>query len=84
MQGVFFRKHVVDTAEQYQLTGWVRNNNHDGSVEGEAQGEEAILQETFLGSLKRGSEHSRVDKVDVEHLDVIADDVRFEKIKNAR
>ena len=42
MQGVFFRRSARREAALRGLTGWVRNRP-DGSVEGEATGDEAML-----------------------------------------
>lgn len=46
VQGVGFRYRTVIAAQEQQLTGWVRNCQ-DGSVELEAQGEEAKLARFF-------------------------------------
>ena len=44
VQGVFFRAHTVEKAKQLGIVGWVRNTKQD-TVEGEAQGEKAPMQE---------------------------------------
>jgi acylphosphatase len=63
VQGVWFRKFTYDTAQTFNLNGWVRNES-DGSVSGEAEGiEEDLLK--LLDELNIGSKFSRVDKVDV-------------------
>jgi acylphosphatase len=38
VQGVFFRGSAVAEARKRHLTGWVRNNLHDGTVEMLIQG----------------------------------------------
>ena len=42
MQGVFFRQSAREQAQLLGITGWVRNLP-DGTVEGRATGEEAML-----------------------------------------
>lgn len=47
VQGVGFRYYAVHKASQLRLTGWVRNL-HDGSVEMEVEGQEALIDELIL------------------------------------
>jgi acylphosphatase len=54
VQGVGFRAFVKRTAEEFSLTGYVRNLR-DGSVEAVVQGEKAVL-ETFLQQLNENFE----------------------------
>ncbi|KAI8905720.1 acylphosphatase-1-like protein [Powellomyces hirtus] len=62
VQGVFFRKHVVDSAVSAGVVGWVRNS-HSGTVQGLGQGERSAI-EKFKVSLQQGSPSSRVDRVE--------------------
>ena len=52
VQGVGFRYFTREIAEQYGITGWVRNC-YNGDVEVEAQGQDNKL-EQFLQELKEG------------------------------
>jgi acylphosphatase len=58
VQGVWFRVAAKQQADQFGLTGWVRNLR-DGRVEGMARGTEEALAE-FHQWLRRGPEHARV------------------------
>ena len=67
VQGVFFRARTREQALLFGLIGWVRNLP-DGRVEVVASGDEAQI--THLQEwLKRGPEHARVLKLEVEELD---------------
>lgn len=69
VQGVWFRKFTLDTAEALVVTGWVRNNP-DGTVEGEAVGtEEDLLR--FEEALRQGPVHAHVDDLSVEPASII-------------
>lgn len=52
VQGVGFRYFALDKAQEYQITGWVRNT-YDGKVEMEACGEANSL-DTFIDWMKMG------------------------------
>jgi acylphosphatase len=67
VQGVGFRYWVRDKALALGLAGWVRNN-HDGSVETEAEGTEDQLFE-FEQALWKGPVLSRVTDVRCERMD---------------
>ena len=67
VQGVFFRAHTREQAMLFGLTGWVRNLP-DGRVEVMASGEETLLAH-LRAWLKRGPEHARVLKLEVEELE---------------
>ncbi len=62
VQGVGFRYFCLQTAQEFGLRGWVRNLP-DGSVEMEAEGDEAILQE-FLAHVGKGSSWARVERTE--------------------
>ena len=68
VQGVFFRQSTRERAELLGITGWVRNLPN-GSVEGQATGEEAIL-ETLREWLRRGPIAATVLKVEWEETDL--------------
>ncbi|MGI8908728.1 MAG: acylphosphatase [Candidatus Sumerlaeaceae bacterium] len=61
VQGVGFRYFVLKSAQQYKLTGWVRNLPN-GNVEVEAQGDEDSLYE-LEQALWKGPHFSRVEDV---------------------
>lgn len=63
VQGVFFRAHTRNTAQNLDLVGWVRNLS-DGRVEITAEGGTDKLQE-LIQWCHEGPRHARVDTVDV-------------------
>ncbi len=63
VQGVFFRAHTKQKAEQIGITGWVKNTS-DGKVEAVFEGEEPCIQE-MLNWCHHGPSHAQVDKVDI-------------------
>jgi len=75
VQGVSYRASTVDAAEARGLTGWVRNLP-DGRVELEAQGD-ADKVDALIDWCKHGPPAARVDRVDSEPRDVIANETRF-------
>jgi acylphosphatase len=66
VQGVGFRWFVARHAERRSLRGYVRNRM-DGSVEVEAEGEKALLEE-FVGQLRTGPRSAMVEHMAVEWL----------------
>ena len=68
VQGVFFRQSTRERAELLGITGWVRNLP-DGSVEGQATGEEAML-ETLREWLRRGPIAATVLKLEWKETDL--------------
>ena len=72
MQGVSFRAYTKKQADALGLIGWVRNL-HDGRVEGLACGPQAELEE-FKTRLRKGPPLSRVDRFNIENLEVSPDD----------
>ncbi|MEK7254097.1 MAG: acylphosphatase [Bacteroidota bacterium] len=64
VQGVWFRGSTQQKARELGVKGTVRNLP-DGSVFVEAEGEEEVLQQ-FIAWCHRGSDHARVEKVEVE------------------
>jgi acylphosphatase len=67
VQGVFYRKSALETAQQLQLGGFVRNQP-DGSVLLEAEGPAEKLQK-LLEWCKEGPPAARVDKVEETWLE---------------
>ncbi len=63
VQGVGFRHYVHQAAMRIGVTGWVRNES-DGSVVGEAFGDEDALAE-LRAALESGPMWSRVDSTEV-------------------
>lgn len=61
VQRVGFRWFTKETADALGLNGWVRNRE-DGTVEMEAEGTEAALDE-FVERLKTGNPAARVDEI---------------------
>lgn len=59
VQGVGFRAFVRQTASQFGLSGWVKNNA-DGSVSGIAEGDHGMLK-GFLEQVKIGNRWSSVE-----------------------
>jgi acylphosphatase len=62
VQGVGYRWFVRELGESLGLTGWVRNRE-DGTVESEAEGEAAALEE-FVRRLRDGNPAARVDAIE--------------------
>jgi acylphosphatase len=65
---VGFRDWVVETAERFGLTGWVRNRV-DGSVEAVIVGDDTAVGR-MIEICRRGPPLARVDAVDIEPLDL--------------
>jgi acylphosphatase len=74
VQGVGFRYFCLKQAEQLGLAGYARNRS-DGSVEVEAQGEDAAI-EAFVSLLKQGPRIAHV--TNIERIEAIVnDDIKF-------
>lgn len=70
VQGVGFRDALVDAAILAGVDGWVRNRR-DGSVEAWVQGsDEAVAR--AVSWVRRGPRLARVDRLDVEEVEVDA------------
>ena len=63
VQGVFFRAETQKAAQDYGVTGWVRNLS-DGTVEAWAEGAHAQV-DALVAWCHQGSPMSRVDHVAV-------------------
>ncbi len=59
VQGVCFRHYTQQTAEQYGITGWVRNRP-DGSVEAVFEGDENAVRNA-VDWCRSGPDYARVD-----------------------
>jgi acylphosphatase len=75
VQGVCYRASTVDEACDRGLTGWVRNLA-DGSVELEAQGDDAGVK-ALLAWCAHGPPAARVAGVAVEDRDIVAGERDF-------
>lgn len=67
VQGVGYRYHTLQTAQELGLAGWVRNLR-DGRVEVLAEGNPEILNQ-FLRYLRKGTISAEVRDVDYEFKD---------------
>jgi acylphosphatase len=68
VQGVFYRQSTKDQAQRYGLSGWVRNEDN-GDVALEAVGPKNAVEE-LVRWCHQGPPSARVDKVEVEWLEV--------------
>ncbi|OGS61361.1 MAG: hypothetical protein A3J79_13805 [Elusimicrobia bacterium RIFOXYB2_FULL_62_6] len=75
VQGVGFRWFVRDAAAARGVTGWVANA-HDGSVQGQAQGDRKTL-DGFLSELKSGRSPGQVTGAETEELEEKAGETGF-------
>lgn len=64
VQGVWFRASTKERADQYGVSGWVRNAG-DGSVEAYVQGADEAV-ELLLQWCRQGPPGSRVERVEAE------------------
>ncbi|EKD20102.1 acylphosphatase family protein [Drepanopeziza brunnea f. sp. 'multigermtubi' MB_m1] len=76
VQGVGFRYFTQKKASSYGLTGWVRNTV-DSKVEGEAQGEDEVLQR-FMKDIDQGPTHARVARLEKSDVDLVDGESGFE------
>ena len=81
VQGVGFRYFVLQSAQKYNLTGWVRNR-HDGRVEVIAEGELNSLNH-LLADLRKGPISADVSNVDYSFEDARGDFSRFSVLSTA-
>ena len=66
VQGIGYRYFVRHSAQELNLTGWVRNCSN-GDVELEVQGPEAVLNQ-FAASMENGHPWARIEHVAKEKL----------------
>ena len=65
VQGVFFRAHTKEKAEELNLAGWVKNLP-DGRVEAVFEGEQDQINKMLVWCYQ-GSPTSQVDQVDIRN-----------------
>lgn len=75
VQGVGFRYHTLQAAQDHSLKGWVRNLR-DGRVEVIAEGEHEVLNK-FLMSVRKGPMSAVVEDVDYEFKESLGDFNQF-------
>lgn len=63
VQGVFYRKWTVETANKLGLHGWVRNLQ-DGTVEAVFSGKSAAV-ESMVEKCRKGPPGARVSSIDI-------------------
>jgi len=76
VQGVFFRSETQRAAENYGVSGWVRNRS-DGTVEALFEGEEEDVN-AILEWCQEGSPYSKVKNVNVIWEEYSGEFDRFE------
>ena len=76
VQGVAFRATAKDEAGRLGVGGWIRNA-HDGSVEGEAEGDASAV-DAFLAWLAKGPPGARVDRLSVDDATFYGAPAKFE------
>jgi acylphosphatase len=81
VQGVGFRYFVLRTAQEHNLTGWVRNR-YDGRVELVAEGQLADLNR-LLAQVRQGPPSSDVRNVNYEFTEAQGEFNRFNAIATA-
>ena len=75
VQGVGFRWFVKQTAEHYQITGWVQNQ-WDGSVWLAVQGAKAELI-LFFQAIQHKHPYARVDSITSQDRSLVEDEEAF-------
>jgi len=68
VQGVFFRDFALKRAAELGIVGFVRNLHGGRTLEVQAEGERAKLEE-MIDNLKTGPPEAKVEKTDVIWLD---------------
>jgi acylphosphatase len=67
VHGVFFRESMVRSACAAGVTGWVRNNRRDGTVEAWVQGAPEAV-DALVAWCRRGPPEARVEAVEVHDV----------------
>ncbi len=65
VQGVFFRAHTMERANELGVKGWVRNLG-SGDVEALFEGDEGLVKE-LIEYCKSGQPYAKVRSADVEY-----------------
>ena len=81
VQGVFFRRYIVEAAESNNVFGWVRNLS-DGRVEIVAQGNPKDLVK-FTALIKMGPEQAEVEQIEMEEEQDTGEFTSFERKETA-
>lgn len=76
VQGVFFRAETQQTAVQYDVFGWVKNNR-DGTVEALFEGDEDDVK-AVIEWCRQGPPHSRVKDLNVVYEDCSGEFTAFD------
>ncbi|OIO48462.1 MAG: acylphosphatase [Parcubacteria group bacterium CG1_02_40_82] len=76
VQGVFFRAHIFDKAQEILLVGWV-SNEPDGTVKIVVEGEEEKLKK-FIEYCKEGPKFANVENLDVKWEEAKGEFEKFE------
>lgn len=63
VQGVFFRAHINDRANELDITGYVKNND-DGSVEAVFEGDDSDIDE-LVEYCREGPRGAKIDDMEV-------------------
>ncbi|KAI3427028.1 hypothetical protein D9Q98_006970 [Chlorella vulgaris] len=71
VQGVWFRAHTVDKAKALGVVGFVMNTPQ-GTVKGEAQGEEAAVDQMKEWLATTGSPHSKIERCEFSNERALA------------
>ncbi|NGX28782.1 MAG: Acylphosphatase [Candidatus Anoxychlamydiales bacterium] len=66
VQGVFFRQHVKEYADKFNIKGYVKNLSN-GTVEVVAVGDRETL-EKFLDDVEKKPGHGSIDNVEKKYL----------------
>ncbi len=74
VQGVGFRYHSYHAANEFGLTGWVRNL-YDGTVQAQVQGSESDI-DRFLERLYSGR-YIQIEDIDIKKLPVEENESSF-------
>ena len=78
VQGVFYRATAREKAEEFGITGWIKNTE-EGYVEAVASGNDEQLQQ-FINWCKAGPDHAIVTGITVNKID----EQSFEKFRIMR
>lgn len=75
VQGVGFRYTLYHYAQQYGITGWVRNR-YDGCVEAILQGEDQLIQQIIQNM--QTTRYIVIERMEIENLDILEHENSFE------
>lgn len=76
VQGVFFRDFTLRKAEEFGITGWVKNLD-DGSVQIVAEGKHKDL-EKLISAVKIGPPYAKVKDIKIDWQDYIGEFTDFQ------